>query len=265
MKPEFYDFVELFEKKISVRYIASELDCWNTKTETEDEAIERMRIKRFDLLGVNEDGEIKEFITKNRERRVIDEEEVIFDTTPITKLLELFERGLKRRFFVLRENKVKSIVTRADLQKGPCLLLFFGLIINFEIQCFELIKKHFNSKWEKEISKNRLKKINHRFKQQIRKDDDIDKLYCVDLSDKIKLIRRTEEYSKILENNGISKTRAKKILSKLIDLRNNLAHAKYIRSGFKDWEEIIEVIKVVELITTKVKDHLEKFNQNIIE
>lgn len=257
VKPEFYDFIELFENKIFVKYIASELDCWNTKTETKDEAIERMIRKNYDLLGVNENGEIKEYITKNRDIKKIKEEEVISDNTPITELVKFFNKNKIRRFFISGENNIKMIVTTADLQKGPSLLLFFGIITNFEILCYHLIKNYKDSNLMKILSKRRRKLIKRRFNKLKKRNDDIDKLSCSDLGDKLKLILKIEDFNEILGNIGLSKSKAKDLFKSLKKLRNNIAHARYIKSGFYDWKEIIDLIKKIELLSIKLNVCLE--------
>lgn len=263
MKPEFYDFIELFENNIFVKYIASELDCWNTKTETKDEAIKRMIRKNYDILGINENGEVIEYITKNRVIKKIKEEEVISDNTPINELILLFIERESRRFFISKEDNIKWIVTTADLQKGPSLLLIFGIIANFEILCNYLIKNHYNSNWEKILSKRRQKFINRRFNKYKKQDDDLDKLSCSDLGDKMKLILKTEVFNRILEKISLSKTKAKDLFKKLKKLRNNIAHARYIKSGFIDWKEIIELIKKIELFSIKINSFLENNNHKI--
>jgi len=249
--------MELFEKNLIVEHIASKLECWNPKTEEEQEAIEKMKKKNFDLLPIIRNGEIYEYFTKDSERKNIVIDELISNSMPLTHILDLFRINSEKKFFILKENKIDGIVAIGDLQKGPFCLLIFGLITNFEIMCYELIKKHYNSDWEKVISPDRLKDINNIHNEKKEKGEDIDKLYCSTLSDKIILIRTIPDFNIILVNIGWSKSKTKVLLTRINRLRNNLAHARYIKSEFKKWDDIIETIEKIKLLTLKIRENLE--------
>ncbi len=56
---------------------------------------------------------------------------------------------------------------------------------------------------------------------------------------------------------GWSKSKTKVLLDRINRLRNNLAHARYIKSEFKKWDDIIETIEKINLLTLKIRDYLE--------
>ncbi|GAH31426.1 unnamed protein product, partial [marine sediment metagenome] len=99
----------------------------------------------------------------------------------------------------------------------------------------------------------RRKLIKRRFKGLKKREDDIDELSCTDLGDKVKLILKIEDFNEILRNIGLSKSKAKDLFRRLKKLRNNIAHARYIKSGFYNWKEVINLIKKIELLSEKLK------------
>ena len=137
-------------------------------------------------------------------------------------------------------------------------MLIFGLITNFEIMCYELIKDYYNSKWEKIITPERLNKINKAYNYIRANNEDIDKLSGTTLSDKLTIIRKIPHFKKILESTGWSNNNTNGLLKRIERLRNNLAHAISIKTKFKKWDDIIETIERIQLLTLKIKDYLEK-------
>lgn len=73
----------------------------------------------------------------------------------------------------------------------------------------------------------------------------------------MKLILNIGDFNEILGNIGLSKSKAKDLFKKLKKLRNNIAHARYIKSGFYDWKEVIDLISKIELLSKKLNDYLE--------
>ncbi|KKL86131.1 hypothetical protein LCGC14_1947790 [marine sediment metagenome] len=257
LKPKFYDFWELFEKNLTVEQIASELECWNPEIEEEQEAIKKMNDNDFDLLPIIRSEGICEYLTIDSERKNIVIDELISNSMPLTHILDLFRIDPERKFFILKEKKIDGILTIGDLQKGPFCLLIFGLITNFEIICYELIKNHYDSDWEKVLSPDRLKDINKIHNEKKEKGEEIDKLYCSTLSNKITLIRKIQDFNTILENIGWSKKGTRVLLTRITRLRNNLAHARYIKSEFKKWDDLIETIEKIRALTLKIREYLE--------
>jgi len=258
MKPEFYDFMNLFEENLTVNHIASKLICWNIKTETKEDAFKKMEDKNLDLLPIYENGQITEYITKNKVRKKIEISDIVSDSTPLTHILHFFRENPIKKLFILRENKLESIVTIGDLQKGPFLLLIFGLMINFEILCHELINDYYDSEWENSLNPDILEEITKDFIELKEKGEDIDKLYCTSLSQKINLILRMSDINIDLEDFKELKSKLEKIGHRIIRLRNNLVHIKRIKTEFKDWKDIIEVIEAVQFISERLNKYLKK-------
>ncbi|MHA1149350.1 MAG: hypothetical protein ACTSR8_14030 [Promethearchaeota archaeon] len=254
MKPKFYDFIELFENNITVEHISSALECWDEDSEGKQDALEKMKEKGFDILPIKQNSCISSCITKDKEILDIEIQDLLSNSTPLTHVLELFRHNPKRKFFILKENKIDGILTIADLQKGPFCLLIFGLITNFEIMCLELIK-HFNLEWEKVIPE-RKEKIQETYDKSKQKDGEIDKLYYTTLSDKLMILRNISEFNNILERNGWSSTNTRRILARIERLRNNLAHSRYIKTGFNKWEDLIDIIEKIETLTMEIQNYL---------
>lgn len=250
--------MNLFEENLTVNHIASKLICWNIKTETKEDAFKKMVDKNLDLLPIYENGQITEYITKNKVRKKIEISDIVSDSTPLTHILHFFRENPRKKLFILRENELESIVTIGDLQKGPFLLLIFGLMTNFEILCHELINDHYKSDWENTLDPDTLDKINKDFNELKDKGEEIDKLYCTSLSQKINLILKINDLNINLEDFKELKLRLKKKGHRVIRLRNNIVHAKRIKTKFKEWKDVIEVIETFRLISEKLNKYLKK-------
>ncbi len=256
MRPKFYDFMEMFQNNITVDCVASPLICWDPKSESKKEALRKMVHNRIDLLPVKKNGEIFECITKEEHIDNIKINQILSDSTPLIQLLNIFSENIEKIFFIVKENRIYGIVTKADLQKGPFCLLIFGIITNFEIMCYDLIKQNYNSNWEEKLGEERIREINRLYQIKIKVDEDIDKLYCTTLRDKLKLILKISDFNLILQELDFSKNKIDKLLNRLNRLRNNLAHARAINSEFKKWNDVIKTIQEIDLLTSKIKDFL---------
>ena len=103
-----------------------------------------------------------------------------------------------------------------------------------------------------------LEGVNNDFNELKEKGEDIDKLYCTSLSQKINLILKMNDLNIDLEDYKELKTKLEKIDHRIIRLRNNLSHAKKIKTEFKEWKDIIEVIDAVQAISEKLNNYLKK-------
>ena len=103
LKPEFYDFIELFEKNIIVDYIASELVCWNPKEEEKQVAIKKMKYYEFDLLPIiNEDGKTNQYLTQDDEIKNIEIDQIISDSMSLTYVINLFRRDPEKKLYFVK-------------------------------------------------------------------------------------------------------------------------------------------------------------------
>jgi len=253
MRPQFYDFIELFEDNITVSYIASDLICWECDSQSRNDALQFMRNKNFDLLGIRKKGKIiKKVLTNKGIIKDINPDEIIPDNLPITKLLDKFMDEHKTKYFLNSNENIEKIVTIGDLQKGPGRLLLFGLIMNFEVVCIDFIIRY-ASNWQNLLDKEIFDKIKERYESLKGQNLDIDMLHCSFLDDKIEIIKKIEKFNDFCLVCEKNEGDIRYILKKLKKLRNNLAHSNHMRADFERWEDLLETIKICRIFTSEMR------------
>ncbi len=257
MKPQFYDFIELFKEKITVDHIASELKCWECDSESREEALQFMDTENYDLLGIRKKGKmIKKVLTNKGKIKNINPNEIIPEHLPITKLLDKFMDEKKTKYFLNSNDDIKKIVTIADLQKGPARLLLFGLIMNFEVVCIDFIIKSCGLKWQEVLDTKIFNKIKERYDSLKDQDLDIDMLHCSFIDDKIEIIKKAEKFKDFCLVCEKDEGDIRYFLKKLKKLRNNLAHSNHIRVRFDNWDQLLETIKICRIFTREMREFL---------
>ena len=253
MRPQFYDFIELFQEKITVDYISSDVECWECDSESREKALRYMKDKNYDLLGIRKKGKvINKVLTNKGTIEDINPNEIIPKKRSITDLLDKFINEDRTRYFLKSRRRIRKIVTIGDLQKGPARLLLFGLIMNFEVVCIDFITKYV-SNWQDLLDKDIFEKIDERYKPLKAQDLDIDILHCSYLDDKIEIIKNIEKFNDFCLVCKKDEGSIRYILKKLKNLRNNLAHSNHMRANFKEWDELLESIKICRILTLEMK------------
>jgi len=253
MEPTFYEFMDLFEKNITVEQIASNFECCKKGEEKNKETFENMEEKGYDLMGIDDNGKRYQCVTIEAEVVDINIGDIVSDSTPLTDIIELFHENPKRKLFVLNKKRIEGIVIKADLQKGPFLLFIFGLITNFEITCREFIKKFCGNIWEKHLSEKVRKKLDEYYNDLKHNGEEIDKLHCTFLPNLKPILFKNSNFCTILKDLNLSKTKAKNKFDRIVILRNNLAHSKKIEHEIKDWENILDVIHYIPQFTSRMR------------
>jgi len=253
MKPQFYNFIDLFKKNIIVNTISSDLVYWECDSEFKAQALQIMKDENFDLLGIKKKGRVIHKILTNKGQILdIESNEIIPERMPITEILDKFIDERKTYYFLNSNGEISKIVTIGDLQKGPCRLLLFGLIMNFEIVCIDFISKKVPN-WQELLNKRILKNIRKRYKKMKAKDLDLDMLHCSFIDDKIEIIKKIEIFNDFCLACEKNESDLRYILKKLKKLRNNLAHSNHMRIDFKKWDEVLETIKLCKILTSEMR------------
>jgi len=258
--PEFYDFMDLSEKNITVEYIGSVIDDIEKGQENDPKVFKEMKNKRYDIIGIRENGRIFQYLKLNGDVEDIQLENIIADSTPLTNLTKIFSENINRKIFVLNKEEIKYIITKADLQKGPYCLFLFGLIVNFEITSREFIKQIYDDTWENKLSDNKLDDINDRFEDLKEKNQDIDKLHCTYLSELKPILFKTKQFLSLCEKLNLSRTKAKDLFDHVSILRNNLAHSRKSEDTIKDWKKILNIAQKIPQITSEMRKEIKKRN-----
>ncbi len=257
MLVDYQSLKTIYENNITVRHIAEDLDVRNI----EEDAVkvkELLEMHGFDSIGIKQgdrligyveaedlaDGSCRHFM------KSFHSTELITDSTPLIEIFELLEE--KRRLFVLTKNEVSGIVTFADLQKPPIRMLLFGILSLLEMHMLELIRTfHPNGGWKGLITEKRLQSAEKLYRLQKERNEEIDLLDNLQISDKREILLDTPAIIDQLQLK--SKTQGEKLFKQIEKLRNNLAHAQDITNGMS-WAEVIPLVKQVEGLIRKSEE-----------
>lgn len=237
----------LYQENITVKSIAQELEFCSM----EESAIHiknQLDKKHFDILAVEEQGEIVGYIERHElgEGRIADymrafsPRELVSDSTPLIQLLSIFKK--KTRVFVLENNSIKKLITYADLQKPPIRMLIFGYITLLEMRLSDIILHRFGEEsWYPMISEDRLHKANELYVRRVEKNEEINLIECLQISDKFDIIHKDKELRAFFQIP--SKSKGKKDANAIRKLRDKISHANELGMDMS-WREIIEVVEI---------------------
>lgn len=161
---------------------------------------------------------------------------VIADTAIFSEVIVALKE--RPRLFVSILGSVGGIVTRTDLQKPSVRMWLFGMVTLVEMRFSRLIEIFCpNESWKEFLSDARVQKARELFEERTRRNQQIDLLSCLQLSDKGQIIARNSELRKNMRFE--SRRRMEDVLKRLERLRNNLAHSQDIVAS--DWDIILQL------------------------
>jgi len=163
---QYKELKSIYANNITVSHICEKLSYFNINDSAID-AKTYMEENNYDYLGIEENGIIMGYINRSSLGNGIgkckdyliefNSLNLISDSTPIIDLISILRDT--PAIFVLVRNKVKNIVTRADLQKPPVRMLIFGYINILEMNLLQTINYFYKEDtWTDYISQNRLEK-----------------------------------------------------------------------------------------------------------
>jgi hypothetical protein len=242
----------IFTEGFVARDIAESLVSFDASTSVA-EVMELMEKCHFDVVGIRKKGSVIGYVEKSdlcmtncgKNVRPIDETTTISETASLADVV--LALNCSPRLFVKVLGKVGGIVTMGDLQKPPFRMWLFGMITLMEMRVTRLIElKCPADSWKQYLSENRLQKAEDFLEERRRRNQELELIDCLQISDKGQIIARNEEVRRMT---GMSSRRqAEQSISRLESLRNNLAHSQDIISC--DWETIIELSKDMERVIT---------------
>ncbi|MBW7990817.1 MAG: hypothetical protein FVQ84_12490 [Planctomycetes bacterium] len=258
------DLTRLFEETLTAKYIAERLE-----TRTLDQLkynannISRyMEDNNYDVIGLTDDDKKiticyldRKDITSGSDHAIRSFEplDIVSDTAPLRSVMPLFRE--KERVFVLENTVIRSIITKADLQKQPIRIFIFGLISLLEMHFVSLVEKYYaDGSWKKQLSKDRLDQAEEVFNHRKERNQEISLLNCIQFCDRGSLIRKCTKLSQKLFD---SNTNARRLLSRITKLRNNLAHAHEDIFLGLDLNEGIQLVQDIEALLVKCEELLE--------
>lgn len=256
------DFRILFEKDITVKAIYEDLYCvWFS--DSAKNIFTTLSEKGFDVAGVrkSDDSSVCGYIRRQEliegtcgtHTLRFDESNLMSDSTPLVNALYLLSE--QPYWFILKDNNVRSIVTRADLQKPPIRILIFGVITLLEMNFTDLIRKLYGkSDWATRLSKNRREAAYELLWSRQKRQEEIDLLECTQLCDKRDLIKHSEEARRILGFS--SKAEVGERLKAVLSIRDQVAHGQDLVSG-SSWKDTIRAIKDAEHLIERCENFID--------
>lgn len=247
LKSSLKELRELFERSITIRDICEPLSSFDIDSST-DIAKHFMNIKDYDVIGIRKDGLVCGYARKSglSDGKLGDylipfgENEVFPETTSLVKAMQSFHS--LDRIFVIIIGEVGGIVTHGDLQKAPIRMWLFGLISLIEMQLLRIIREFYpKEEWEKLLTTNRIKYATKIYDDRQKRNTAIDLADCLQFCDKRDIVLNNNV---ILEKLGGNFKSLNDFLNNLEDLRDNLAHAQDIITGY--WPGIIGLAKEAE-------------------
>lgn len=208
----------------------------------------------FDVIGFKENGNVIGYLHKekydpniNIQENVLNFpiEDVIAENKTLIDTLKLMEK--KERLFVMSSSGIDLLITKADLQKPPIRMLFFGLVTVLEYEMATQIREHHpNETWQELLTEGRLEKVRAIYNERLEKNLETDMIDCTQFADKRTIILADETIRTSLFYS--SKNYAEKWLKKVEALRDDLAHAQSLTKWFKEREVIQLAVEIERLI-----------------
>jgi len=252
LKSRSQDLRSLFEKSITIEYVAEPLKTVNSVISVQ-EIFRWMQEQDFDVVGIETEGIVTGYLEKNslndqssgkckNHEKAFLPQDLIAISTPLIKLLPLLQS--KARLFVLDCNSVTGIVTQGDLQKSPVRMLLFSLVTLLEMNLLRIIRLYYSSNSLANILTQERLQAAHKLLQESRdRNEATDLLDYLQFCDKRDLILDNPELIQKLELK--SKNSGEKFLKNAEKLRNKLAHAHDLVGG-SSWSELISLAERLE-------------------
>lgn len=245
---------KIYSDNLTVTLIAEELISCSIEEDT-DKIKSKMEMLDFDYFGVESNGRIIGYIVKgelgdlalSQYVRYFAMEDLVSESTSLIEVLHILKE--KHPVFILEKNRVRKLITVADLQKQPIRMLVFGLISLLEMELVTLINDSYaEEQWKSCLSEGRMNKVIQIFETRREKNEGLGLIDCLQLSDKGTIIKKTPP---LLEQLGFtSKTDVAQFFRLIEELRNNTAHSQeYVYEDFNEFlENINRVEKILNLI-----------------
>lgn len=256
MKYSYRDLRCLFERGISVRDITEPLASFDRITPI-NLILDFMELKRFDIIGVRDNGHIIGYAIKQDLKSGIlgnytlefQGEDIIQDHDSLFLALDKLQS--KQWLIVNILNHSGGIVTRGDLQKQPVRMWLFGIISILDMQLSKLIEEKLNTdEWFSLISGGRQESANKIFGARKKDGVDISLIECIQICDKSTIIQKSENLRMMLGFDSAKKTEA--IFKSIQILRDSLAHSNQLVSS--SWPEYVACAKIIEELLGKLEN-----------
>ncbi len=254
----------IFAEGFVARDIAEPLVSFDASTAAA-EVVGVMEKRDFDVVGVRREGSVVGYVERadlcgahcGERVRAIEATMVLAESSPFADVV----LGLANcpRLFVRVMGTVGGIVTMSDLQKPPLRMWLFGMISLMEMRASRLIElKCQGDSWQQFLSESRLQKARELLEERRRRNQNLELIDCLQISDKGQIMARNEEIRRLTRMQ--SRRQTEQVIRMLESLRNNLAHSQDILSC--DWETIVGLCKDMERVVSGTEEVRQVLGEN---
>lgn len=204
---------------------------------------EFMQERDLDLIGIRRDGEmwgyVKDDDLKNGVCRdhahLLSNELLIDEEVPLHLVIPMLdESGL---VFLMSLGTVGGVIRQRDVEKPITRMWLFGMITILEVGLTRIIEMEYpDQSWKSKLPANRLSKALDLQAQRLEKGQFLRLLDCLHLADKGHIIALDTDLRERLRLG--SRTNARRTITQVERLRNNLAHAHSLLPD--NWEMIVK-------------------------
>lgn len=196
-----------------------------------------MEARDYDLVGIRRDGIVCGYGKRDElagggacgdHLRTFTFDDLVADTDPLQRAIESL--AINNQCFVTVLDRVGAIVSLSDLEKPPMRMYLFGMITIAEMLVTRMIADYFpDGSWREHLTEGRLRKAEELQRERLRRNQRVDLLDCLQISDKGHLALKIPWYVERQRSLGMtSRNAALKALKEIEMLRNNLAHTQEI-------------------------------------
>lgn len=254
--------MEIAEQSLTVLQLAELNLQWADPYQSARSAHEWMERNGFDAAPVNQDGTYR-YIDRNwvllgDERTVSEHAKPVDSSILVSAELGLADgiSRLKKQpyYFILHGDKLRGIVTRADLQRPAVSMVLFSLILASESAVNVIISDRFGKDESclDHLSSSRQKSAMRNFDIRKRTGTDVSMLDCLMLKDRLDLLSKCPT---VIESLGFSpETSFEDWQAGIIKVRNSLAHGGTLLHAEEKPVSAIELFEVIRSHTKKIWD-----------
>ena len=245
----YQDLNKIFNQNICAKDLAEFLVSFDFDQQANN-VKEIVKGKGYSVIGVRKNGDVIGYVITDELKdnailadcmKDINDENVISENEGIMETLNKLKEN--EYYFVKILNHYGGIVTRSDIKKISFKLWIYGTISIFEILLLDILRllKHNENTVKILISENRFNEAKKIFKLRKDKNEFIDFLECLQLTDKLGICILKNK--SILENLNLSRRGAQSLIRKIEDLRNNISHGNdYDNLAFDEFHTIMKFI-----------------------
>ena len=245
----YQDLNNIFNHNIRAKDLAEFLVSFDYDQQAKN-VMEVLKGKGYTVVGVRKDGGVIGYVITDELKdnailadymKDINDENVISENEGIMETLNKLKEN--DYYFVKILNHYGGIITRSDIKKITFRLWVYGTISIFEILLLDILRllNHNENSVKEFLSKDRYMKTKEIFESRKIRDEFIDFLECLQLTDKLGICILKNK--SILANLNLSVIEAQSLLHKIEYLRNQIAHGNdYDNLDFDEFYKILKFI-----------------------